>query len=105
MDKADWVKWLSGLWLRLLSIPHDVKLQSVPSIQYSQGKYTEIILNWEFCLSLDRYSIEIGSRLIDCAKIYLNEKEVGEVLNEVIGNKVKRDDLFIVGKVSFGQQV
>ena len=55
--------------------------------------------------SLDRYSIEIGYRHIDCAKIYLNEKEVGEVLNEVIGNKVKRDDLFIVGKVSFGQQV
>ena len=51
----------------------------------------------------DRYSIEIGYRHIDCAKIYLNEKEVGEVLNEVIGNKVKRNDLFIVGKVSFGQ--
>jgi len=46
-----------------------------------------------------RYSIEIGYRHIDCAKIYLNEKEVGEVLNEVIGNKVKRDDLFIVGKL------
>ena len=46
-----------------------------------------------------RYSIEIGYRHIDCARVYLNEKEVGQVLEDVIGKTVRREDLFIVGKV------
>ena len=48
----------------------------------------------------DRFALEIGYRHLDCAKIYLNESEIGEVLSETIGTVVKREDLFIVGKVS-----
>ena len=40
-----------------------------------------------------------GYRHIDCAKVYLNEKEVGEIFEEYIDKKIPRKDLFIVGKV------
>jgi alcohol dehydrogenase (NADP+) len=46
-----------------------------------------------------RFAINNGYRHIDCAKIYLNEKEVGDVFQEMIGKDVQRDELFIVGKV------
>ena len=44
-----------------------------------------------------------GYRHIDCAKVYLNEKEVGEVFKEMIDKEIPREELFIVGKVSFNQ--
>jgi len=36
---------------------------------------------------------------LNVAKIYLNEKEVGEVFGEIIGKDIQREELFIVGKV------
>ena len=48
-----------------------------------------------------RFSLENGYRHIDCAKIYLNEKEVGQVFNDYIGKSIAREDLFIIGKVIF----
>lgn len=36
---------------------------------------------------------------VDCASIYRNEKEIGEVFSDVIGKKVKREDLFITSKL------
>jgi diketogulonate reductase-like aldo/keto reductase len=47
-----------------------------------------------------RYAIEVGYRHIDCASVYGNEKEIGEVLSELIGNgTVKREELWITSKV------
>ena len=48
-----------------------------------------------------RFSLENGYRHIDCAKVYLNEKEVGQVFNDYIGKSIAREDLFIIGKVIF----
>jgi alcohol dehydrogenase (NADP+) len=47
-----------------------------------------------------KYAITIGYRHIDCASVYGNEKEIGQVLAELIGNgEVKRDELWITSKV------
>merc|ERR1712223_834993 len=46
-----------------------------------------------------RFSLKNGYRHIDCAKVYLNEKEVGVVFADFIGKSVRREDLFIVGKL------
>ena len=46
-----------------------------------------------------RFAIKKGYRHIDCAKVYLNEKEVGEVFEGIIDKEVPRKELFIVGKV------
>lgn len=47
-----------------------------------------------------KYAVRIGYRHIDCASVYMNEKEIGEVLAELINNKeVKREDLWITSKV------
>ena len=54
-----------------------------------------------YVAQLLRFSLENGYRHIDCARVYLNEQEVGNVLQDAIANKtVRREDLFIVGKVS-----
>ena len=50
-------------------------------------------------LKIYRYALDNGYRHIDCAKVYLNEKEVGEIFEEYIDKKIPRKDLFIVGKV------
>jgi len=46
-----------------------------------------------------RFSLENGYRHIDCAKIYLNEKEVGKVFDDYIGKTIPREELFIIGKL------
>lgn len=41
-----------------------------------------------------------GYRLIDCASVYQNEKEIGAVLKQLFDDQVvKREELFITGKV------
>jgi len=46
-----------------------------------------------------RYALDNGYRHIDCAKVYLNEKEVGEIFEEYIDKKIPRKDMFIIGKL------
>src|SRR3989344_697104 len=40
-----------------------------------------------------------GYNHIDCAAIYRNEPEIGEVFKEVIGKQIKRDKIFITSKL------
>ena len=47
-----------------------------------------------------RYAIRMGYRHIDCAMIYQNEHEVGEVFGEMMDKEVPRSEFFIVGKVT-----
>jgi len=45
-------------------------------------------------------ALEVGYRHFDCAYIYGNQKEIGEVLAEVFKEgKIQREDLFITSKV------
>lgn len=41
----------------------------------------------------------VGYKHIDCASIYQNEPEIGEVFKGVIGKSLKRDELFITSKL------
>jgi alcohol dehydrogenase (NADP+) len=45
-------------------------------------------------------AIKCGYRHIDCASVYMNEKEIGEVFTEVMAEGIaKREDLWITSKV------
>ena len=51
-------------------------------------------------------ALEAGYRHIDTAYNYLNEDAIGEVLQEWIqSGKIKREELFIVTKVSYNLAV
>ncbi|KAK3364443.1 NADP-dependent oxidoreductase domain-containing protein [Lasiosphaeria hispida] len=45
------------------------------------------------------YALQAGYKLVDCAYCYANEDEVGEGLAEAFAAGVKREDVFVVGKV------
>ena len=50
-----------------------------------------------------RNAIAAGYRLIDCAPVYFNEKEIGDALAEELGRPdatLKRDDLFVTSKLA-----
>lgn len=44
-------------------------------------------------------AVRIGYRLIDCAEVYGNEKEIGGSISQLLGEGIKREDLFIQSKV------
>jgi alcohol dehydrogenase (NADP+) len=46
-----------------------------------------------------RGALGAGYRFIDCAAVYLNEPEIGEVLAEALAGGLPREDLFAVSKV------
>src|SRR4051812_31980795 len=47
-----------------------------------------------------RIAVQSGFRLIDCARIYRNEAEIGESLKAALDAKeVSRSDLFVVSKL------
>lgn len=47
-----------------------------------------------------RFAItKAGYRHIDCAAIYQNEPEIGQVFKDIIGKQVKRKDLFVTSKL------
>lgn len=43
--------------------------------------------------------LRVGYRLIDCAEVYGNEAQVGEVLGDALAGGLPRDELFVVSKV------
>jgi len=43
--------------------------------------------------------LQLGYRFIDCAAVYDNEAQIGEVLSNAISGGISRSDLFIVSKV------
>ena len=42
---------------------------------------------------------ESGYRMFDCARVYCNEKEIGEALKTILNGGVPREELFITSKV------
>lgn len=46
-----------------------------------------------------RGALASGYRLVDCASVYGNEREVGVVLSEALGAGIDRSDLFVMSKV------
>ena len=47
-----------------------------------------------------KIALEIGYRHLDCASVYGNQLEIGQVLNDTFSNGIiKRDELFITSKI------
>jgi diketogulonate reductase-like aldo/keto reductase len=46
-----------------------------------------------------RYALGAGYKHIDCASIYGNEKEIGEIFGDMFDATVKREDVFITSKL------
>ena len=44
-------------------------------------------------------AVEVGYRLIDCAEVYGNEREIGDALRAVMAGGVRREELFITSKL------
>ena len=53
----------------------------------------------EMVADVVREALKMGYRYIDCAMCYGNEKEIGEVLQEAMDEGLKREELFILGKL------
>lgn len=46
-----------------------------------------------------RTALGLGYRLVDCASVYGNEREVGAILAEALATDVEREHLFVISKV------
>ena len=42
---------------------------------------------------------EVGFRLFDCASVYGNEDQIGEVFKSIMESGIKREELFVTSKV------
>ena len=82
--------------------------KSVPQRTLSTGQTMPAIGLGTF--SNDRYdarrmaeavaeALRLGYRLIDCASVYGNEPEIGEVLDAAVRGGLKRDELFVTSKL------
>ncbi|ETO18328.1 alcohol dehydrogenase, partial [Reticulomyxa filosa] len=45
------------------------------------------------------YALDAGYLHVDCAMVYGNEKEIGEIFKKKIGTTIKRSDLFVTSKL------
>jgi len=86
-----------------------INSENVPVLTLSNGAKIPVIglgtfgsdnYNNEIIAGAVKVAIEMGYRHIDCASVYGNEKEIGEVLSQLISEgKVKREELWITSKV------
>ena len=82
---------------------------SAPSVVLSDGRIMPGIgigtfgsdkYNAEQISAAVKGAVKAGYRLIDCAEVYGNEREIGRALGELFRDgTVKREDLFVVSKV------
>lgn len=50
-----------------------------------------------------QHALSVGYRHIDCAAVYQNEAEVGTALKAMFDKGLRREEVWITGKVSFTQ--
>ncbi|MBN2262940.1 MAG: aldo/keto reductase, partial [Prolixibacteraceae bacterium] len=86
-----------------------IKPEKIPQVLLSNGAKIPVIGLGTF--GSDNYTneqiaeavktaVRMGYRHIDCASVYGNEKEIGQVLAEMIQNgEIKREELWITSKV------
>lgn len=86
-----------------------INANSVPRVQLNSGAEMPVVGIGTF--GSDKYNarqiagaiygaIKSGYRLIDCAAVYQNEKEIGEVLSRAVREGIaEREDLFVTSKV------
>lgn len=88
--------------------PGPLTAPSVPVRELASGATVPIIGFGTF--GSDRYdpgevadavrgALRVGYRLIDCASVYGNEREVGEALREALRSGLNRDEVFVESKV------
>lgn len=88
--------------------PEGVPVELVPSVRLAGGASIPAIGMGTF--GSDAYGpdqvaaavadgLRVGYRLIDCASVYGNEPQVGQVLGDALEGGLDRDELFVVSKV------
>lgn len=88
---------------------NEINTKNVPVLTLSNGAKIPVIglgtfgsdnYNNEVIAGAVKTAIEMGYRHIDCASVYGNEKEIGEVIARLISEgKIKREELWITSKV------
>lgn len=71
-----------------------MKMLHIPKI--GMGTFGSDHISANVMASSVKEALAIGYRMIDCARVYDNEREIGEVL---AASKIKRSDLWLTGKV------
>ena len=73
-----------------LNSGHKIPAVGLGTFQSAPGKVYEVV---------KKAILEDGFRHIDCAMIYNNEEEVGKAFEECFAAGIKREDLYVTGKL------
>jgi len=89
------MKTINSENLPCLTLSNGAKIPVIGLGTFGSDNYTN-----EVIAGAVKIAIEMGYRHIDCASVYGNEKEIGEVIAQLISEgKVKREELWITSKV------